>query len=651
MGVKHLVEELRERSVIRAMVTYAVVAWMLLQVADVTFDRLPIPDVSMTVLIALVIAGFPITFVLAWGYEITVAGVIRHEHSDGGAPRLGFAPFIVLVIAITIGAGGLFYYISQEFWEPPRRSLAVLPVVDVNADEDAQYFSDGLTEEIQNLIVRLNEFRVVALSTSYQLKETDLDIVSIAKRLGADVILQGSVRRYENRVSVTARLVDGDDGSDLWFENYNSELHDLFEIQQEIAHQVARSLHVVLPVAAKHRLKRLGTKNVEAYDLYLRGRDYLRKPAEEKLVTAAEQFLRQSVALDPQFGNAHAALCEVYLARYELQRNTDSFGAAEQACQRALDHDNDSSDVHLALGGLYKTSGKNEIALQEYELALAKNSNSVDAHIGLAGTYVAQGRIEDAEASLRRAIEIDVTYWASFKHMGNFLFDQGRYLEAAEFYLMFLSRADDDANAFNNLGAAYYFAGDFSRAAQAWENSLQIRPTRSAYSNTGSMYFYLGDYKKAAARYAKAVNLASLDYRLWGNLGDSYFYAEDLKPTALVAYKRSIEVGEQQLTVNPSNIDAVSDLAYYYAHIDNIAKSNELHAKALATAPDNMYVQYNSALIHAYLGDVESALSALERAVTLDYQPELLAIDPAFTILKDEERFRRLFSGNQKKRR
>jgi len=644
--ISSLFEELRDRSVIRTLVAYGVAAWMLLQVADVTFDRLPIPDSAMTVLIVLVITGFPIAGILAWGYELTVRGIVRHEKTAGGAPRLSFLPFIAIVVVVTVGSGSLLYYLSQNFWEPSRRSIAVLPFTNHSAEADTDYFSDGLTEEIRSLIVRLSEFRVVALSSSSQLKDTVMDVVSVADRLGAEFVLLGSVRRYNNQVSVTARLIDGGDGAELWSDNYDREMSNIYGIQEDIARQVATALHVVLPVSADRRLKNLGTRNVAAYDSYLRGIDYLRLPPDETSLQIAEGLLREALAIDPDFANAYAAMCEKHLAGYKLSRDARRFGDAEQACQHALDIGEGSANVRVALGGLYNASGKYENALHEFEAALDDNANLADTHIGLADTYVALGRTVEAEASLRLAIDIDVSYWASFNAMGRFLFDQGRFQEAAEFYQMFVNRTDDDAQALNNLGAAYYLAGDFKGAATAWDDSLDIRPTRSAYSNTGSMYYYTGDFERAADRYAIAVNLAPNDYKLWGNLGDAYSFSETKKTVADVAYKRAIVLGEQLLAINVNNADALSVVAYYYSRIGDYEKATEMDAKARSQAPDDMYVHYYSALIHAGSGKTDEALTALERAVELEYQRELLPVDPIIAGLRDEERFKRLVSSS-----
>jgi TolB-like protein/Tfp pilus assembly protein PilF len=512
--------------------------------------------------------------------------------------------------------------------------------------EDGDYFSDGLTEEIQNLMVRMNEFRVVALSSTYELKDKSIDIPTIAKRLDVGLLLQGSVRRSEDQVRITAKLIDGEDGTEIWSDNYDRKLSNIFEIQESIAREVAAALQIVLPVSLERRLVNLGTVNVEAYDLYLRATDFLRQPTDEATLARTESYIRQAIAIDPNFARPYAARCEAHLIRYERSRATTYFEDAERACHRALTRDTADVDVHLALGRLYVYSGQYNQSITEFEAALKTNANLADAHIGLADAYAALNRPADAEANLRRAIALDASYWASFNKLGTFLFAAGRYLEAAEFFQEYARRTEDNATAYNNLGAAYFLAGDFARAAEAWDNSLAIKPTSGAYANTGSMYFYLGRFETALERYAKAVELAPMDYRLWGNLGDAYYYAGDMKPVAEITYGKAIQFAEERLRVNASDVDAMSSVAYYYSKVGQAENAIAMNAAALANSPDDMYVNYHAALIHAHLGERDQALIALERAVELDYQRELLSTDPGLSSLRDEERFKRLIAAN-----
>ncbi len=643
---RNVIEELRKRSVFRATVVYCVVAWLLLQVADVTFDQLPIPDGAMTVLIVLAILGLPVTVVLAWAYDITIRGIVRHEETRGGAPRLAFLPFILLVITAGGGLTYGLYYLSLDLQEEEPPALAVLPFVNMSAAQDAEYFSDGLTEEIRNLMVRLNEFRVVALSSAYELKDKSIDIPTIARRLDVDYLLQGSVRRSGDQLRITTRLINGEDGLELWSESFDRKLSDIFDIQESIARQVASALQIVLPLSMERRLANHGTVNVEAYDLYLRATDYLRQPTDQSTLAKTESYIQRAITVDPNFARPYAAWCEVHLIRYERFRGTTYFEDAERACHRALTRNTEDTDVHLALGRLYTYSGQYNEAINEFEAALATNEYLPDAHIGLADVYEELNRPADAEDHLRRAIALDPSYWASFNQLGSFLASAGRYYEAADYFLEYARRAEDNATAYSNLGVAYYLAGDFSRAAEAWDKSLAIKPTSGAYANTGAMYFYLGNYETAADRYALGVGLAPLDYRMWGSLGDAYYYSDNLHTAAEVAYQKAIRFAEERLSVNASDADAMSDAAYFYAKVGQAEKAIEMNAAALAISPDDMYVNYNAALIHAHLGQRDDALVALERAVELDYQRELLPVDPGLSSLREEDRFKQLIARN-----
>jgi tetratricopeptide (TPR) repeat protein len=360
----------------------------------------------------------------------------------------------------------------------------------------------------------------------------------------------------------------------------------------------------------------------------------------------AEGLLREALAIDPDFVNAHAALCRKQLAAYRISRDAARFGAAEEACHRVLEDDAESADVRTVLGQLYLASGKYENALHEFERALEDNGHLPESYVGLARTQAALGRTEEAEANLRLAIETDVSYWASFNAMGNFLFEQARFDEAAEFYQMYVNRVDDDALALNNLGAAYYLAGDFRQAAQAWDDSLAIKPTRSAYSNTGTMYFYLGDFERAIERYVNAANLAPNDHRVWGNLADAYYFDGGQEQVADVAYRRAIDLAEQSLEVNAEEFLVMSEIALYYSRIGNTEKAKEFIVKAQSQGGGIMYVHYNTALMHVQLGNTDEAIASLERAVELNYQPELLTVDPALAGLRKDERFRRLLAKN-----
>jgi eukaryotic-like serine/threonine-protein kinase len=521
----------------------------------------------------------------------------------------------------------------------PARAIAVLPFSNLGlADEDA-YFSDGLAEEILDLLTRLRELKVAASSSSFAFRSGKVALAEIAERLRVDVVLTGSVRRKDDRLRVAAELIDGRSGFRVWSQVYERRLQDVFAIQDDIARQVAAALQVELSPSSRGALERARAPGLDAYDLYLRGRAALRLPASARHLDDARALFERAIAADPEFGRAHAGLCEAWLARYELARAPESFERAEDACRRALDRDPRDGDVLVALGLLHLASGRHEEAERELRLAESVAANPADAVIGLARTHAAQRRLAEAERDFARAKALDPGSWRPYQQLGIYLFDRGRYPDAAREYREVIARTPDNASAHNNLGAAYFMAGDFERAAAAWRASLALAPTTGAYSNVGSSSFYLGRFDDAAAMYAKAVALAPDDHRLWGNLGDARAHLPGRESDAAQAYRKAAALAEERLRVDPSDAETRSDLAAFEASLGRRERARQLAAEALRRDPENVSVHYNAALVEARLGAPEAALDALERAVRLGYGRQLLAADAGLASLRRHPRF------------
>lgn len=637
-----LFAELRQRKVFRTLAAYAVFVWVVLQVGDVVLDRLPVPENTMTVLIVLASLGFPITLVLAWRFEFTAEGIYRHGRRGTSVPLVAFLPY-ALVCVMAAGVGAAFVWrAGLPTAEAGVPAVAVLPFKNLSAAPDSDYFADGLTEEVQSVLVQLKAFRVTASSSAAQYGDATLPPTEIGDRLGADLLLRGSVRRDGARVRVTATLVDAKTGLESWSQSYDRQLADVFAIQVDIARNVAHALSVVIPGAEAEILADWGTDDMAAYDAYLKGLQVLREPASEKSVTDAEDLLGQAIALDPDFARAYAALCEAHLARYEYFSGTASFEEAERACHRALTRDHESPQVRLALGRLYRNAGQYEDALREFDAAVATSPNLTQAYVGRGDVLALLDRKDEAEASYRRAMELDPSFWAGFSAMGTLLFEEGRYVQAAAYYQEFANRMVDSPKAYNNLGAAYYMTGDWERAADAWEHSLALKPTRSTYLNTGTMYFFLGRMDMAAERYTQALSLAPEDFRTWTNLGDAYHEMDGFEEEARAAYERGLELGEERLGVNPVDPEALSVTAHALARLGKRDAALRRIQEALLAAPDDLGVNYYAAVVYAQLGDRELAMRAVERAVESNYEPRILALDPGLALLHDDPRFRKL---------
>jgi len=485
---------------------------------------------------------------------------------------------------------------------------------------------------------------VAASTSSFYFKDRKVEIADVARRLGVDVVLGGTVRRDRERLRIGAELVDARSGFRIWSQTYDRQLEDVFAIQDDIARQVVGALELVLSRASETEFSKPRAASVAAYDLYLRGRAQLRLPSSNESLDRATELFEQAVGTDRDFAQAYAGLCDAWLARYELTRATQSFERAEGACTRALSRDPEAGAVYVALGNLNLSSGRHAEAERHFQRGMGLPSSEVDALLGLARVYASQRRLEDAEKTLDRAAGMDPGYWRVHLFRGNFLLQNGRYADAARSYAEQIARTPDNPKAHNNLGAAYYAAGDLEKAAQAWRASLELSPTSGAYSNVGTSYFYLGRFADAVKMYESAAELAPKDHRLWGNLADAYVRIAGREGKARAAYEKALALGEERLFINPADASAVSDLAHYHASLGHAEKARQLASEALKRDPADAYVHYNAALVSVRLGATDQALDEIERAVALGHQRHLLALDPGLQPIREHPRFRSLLA-------
>ena len=430
----------------------------------------------------------------------------------------------------------------------------MLPFLNLSESPDNDYFSDGLTEEILHLLTRVRELRVATGPATFALKGTKESAAQVGARLGVGVVLEGSVRRDRDRLRVTAKLVDGRTGFQLWSQVYDRRLAEVFAIQEDIARQVVGALELVLSGPSRRELDRPQPASLEAYDLYLRGRAALRLPAKVETLEQATRLFEQAIAADGQFAVAFAGLCDAWLARYELTRAAVAYERAEQACQVALDREPQAAAVYQALGNLHITSGDAARAEGELTRAAGLATNPALALTGLARAQEAlggpprrrpptrrRGRRTRPTGGCRRS--------SAASSSGGALRGSGRA------YAQVVARTPDSPKAHGNLGAARYLAGDFEGAAAPSGPRSSCGPTHSALSNLGSAAFYLGRYEEAASMFRRAAGLTPDDHVLWGNLGDALTYAAGRGAEAADAYRRAVGLAERELAINREDDD------------------------------------------------------------------------------------------------
>jgi len=325
-----LFEELKRRNVIRMGLLYIVAGWVVLQIADVLFDPLDLPAWAFRLVLGLLLLGFPFALIFAWVFELTPEGLKREKDADPGrsiTPRTGQKMNTVIVVLLVVAIAGLALdrmvpeaeqaaapAASQVADSPgeavavtsePENSIAVLPFINMSGDPDNEYFSDGLTEELLNTLVRIGGLQVTGRTSSFAFKGQNVDLREIGRLLNVANVLEGSVRKAGNRVRITAQLVKASDGYHLWSDTFDRELTDIFAVQQEIADQVTDALHVTL-LGSEDKLPPTSERNPEAYEEYLRGMYvFLRFPDDFESLQRTRGHFERALELEPDYVEAY----------------------------------------------------------------------------------------------------------------------------------------------------------------------------------------------------------------------------------------------------------------------------------------------------------------------------------------------------------
>jgi len=462
--MKAFLAELKRRRVFRVAAAYAVVAFITWQAAEIAFPALHFPEWTLAFVIVVTFLGFPIAIVLAWAFEITPEGVKRTEPTKRGAteaePKNRAAPITAAVVALALALAATWLVLRDGGSTPlvNGKWIAVLPFTNMSADPNNEYFSDGITDDIITHLSQIADLNVISRTTVMRYKKTALSLQEIGVELGVATILEGGVRRVGNRVRINAQLIDAQTDAHLWAETYDRELTDIFSIQTDVAERIADALEATLTADERARIGRPPTGNLEAYDLYLRGR-YVWSQRGEGLRRGL-QYFQQALERDPDYARAYAGVADCYnlLGFYSYLPPGEAFPAARAAALRALEIDETLDEAHASLGYVrlyYEWNAR--AAVTEFRQALALNPNSVLAHQWYSGALQAVGRYDDAVAQLQRATEIDPLSVFQNVILAWGLIGTRRYAEARETLRRAIDLEPDLAMAHWLLGEAYAY--------------------------------------------------------------------------------------------------------------------------------------------------------------------------------------------------
>lgn len=485
-------------------IAYLIVGWVLIQIADVTAEPLRLPDWSDTLVIWLVGLGFPVAVILAWVLDVSPTG-----------------------IEVTAPAK------EPEARTANEASIAVLPFVNTSGDAENEYFSDGLSEELLNLLARLQSIRVCSRTSSFALKGKDLDIPMIAAKLGVRYVLEGSVRRSGDRVRITAQLIDAANDSHLWSDTYDREMRDIFAVQDEIGRHILASLKLTL-TDEEQRAISTNTSNVDALDYYMKGREQYHRTEHGHLDKALEYF-KQAIRIDPDYALAWAGLTYVYVDTYWYKDKDQTWvDEADNTSRKAIELAPNLAESHAARGLALRVAEKFGEAEEEFKKAIEINPGLFEPIHFYAQMMSSLRRYDEGAALFEKAaIARPEDYQAMaiavnmYENLGETDLAAKAARKTAERATRALELNPGDTRALYLGAHAWYRLGDEDRAVEWMDRAIRNDPKSSGTRyNAACLYAMMGDVDRALDHIEKAVDLGARNKRYYetdsdlGNIRD-----------------------------------------------------------------------------------------------------------------------------------
>jgi TolB-like protein len=521
--------ELKRRNVYKVAIAYAVVGWLLVQVATQVFPFFEIPNWIVRLVVLVILLGFPIALVIAWAFELTPEGLRRTETADAEPQSARRRKGAWLYVVLIAGAGAIGLFSIQHFssWKNPakekatlklpaksiaqpaatpskqlidEKSIAVLAFNDLSPAHDQANFSDGMAEEILNALTRIKTLKVMARSSSFQFKGKDISPQQIGAELGVAHILQGSVRKQGEQLRITATLVQTSDGVQQWSNTYDGQLADVFKLQESCAHDIADQLNVVLGDDGKQRLVDKTTDNAEAYALFVEAQTLVNARVGDSLPRAIAK-LEKVTALDPKFARAWSklAVAHAVLPQYAGGDWAANLAAAESDAERAIALDPDNAEAYAALGYVAFSRRRYVEMVAPAERALALDPDDDTANFWASNELAAMGRTTEAEALLDHILARDPANAPVLYYKGAM---RWRVKDASS-----ASTLSMRANALgfpvggNTLASTFAMKSDFDRGAAAFARGFAALGAKFSSTELQTIYrgMYLGATERAAA--------------------------------------------------------------------------------------------------------------------------------------------------------
>jgi len=483
MNPKIFFGELKRRNVYKVGVAYAVASWLLIQIATQVFPFFEIPNWGIRLVVLIIALGFPIALILAWAFELTPEGVKRTEAADAAHERSRGAVWIYIVVIGAVLSVGLFLlgrYMAPNkqgsLGELPGKSVAVLPFANLSGNPENAYFAAGIQDEIITRLAKVGELKVVSCLSTQRFKSASDDLPAIAKQLGVANVLQGSVQRSADEVRVNVQLVKADTDTHLWADTFDRKLTDVFQIESDVAKTIAETLRAKLSGSEERAISAMPTTNLEAHELYLKGRYLWNRRTAENLKKALNYF-QQAADKDPNYALAYAGIADTcaLFSVYGAGAPQEYLPRAKAASEKAVALNDSLAEPHASMGLVYYCYFNGVESAKEFERAINLNPNYATAHHWYGRlTLVMIGQLGRAMVEAKRAYELDPVSSIIHADLGGVNLAARRYDEAIQQLRATVEMDPDFFWAHRWLGMALELKGDTQAAIAEYKKAFEL---------------------------------------------------------------------------------------------------------------------------------------------------------------------------------
>ena len=519
--------------------------------------------------------------------------------------------------------------------------VAILPLKLVGDQKALAYVADGIQEALAAKLFQLKEVHLASSSEVDKQVDKNLPLAKLARALGVNLVLQGSVQGNSDKLRVTMSLDDASSGRRLWTQEFPGTPGDVITLEDQVYGSVSTALALKPSDDEQARVGAHPTENVKAYDLYLQGRNVLRNGHSQDAFRHAVGLFEQAIEKDPNFALAYTGLADSSLRMYGETKDSVWAQKATLAAQQAEGLSTNLPEVHLSLGNVYVTTGKNSEAVAELKRALALAPNSDEAYRNLGEAYNHSSQSDEAIAALQKAVAANSYYWLNHNSLGNAYLALGDNAKALAEYEKVIELAPDNPMGYEGIGEADLRQGKWGEAIPQFQKALTLGPDADTYTNLGTAYFWLKNYDESTSMFEKAVEMTPNDEVLLGNLGDSYRWSGH-SDQASAAYGKAISLAFQQLQVNPRSATIMGDLGLLYAKKGDGPNALQYTNQARAISPDEVQLMYSEALVRTLVGKPEDAIKPLRLALEKGYPAQEAWNDPELQKLQALPQFSQL---------